>query len=218
MSEPEPNFSRINRKRGRNRSNKILNVLTGIVILLIIIVAIPILTNNKNEDADQVIEKKPLTKEEMVGSGGSETAGQDIEQVELPKETEDEEVHTDSAAEESSDVLKYVASDDSNIVESIIDSSWTPIGTSQTGEHVSLYDGKSADWLEKKQALAYAVGMSEDDLIFNKIKNGGTAQKSIGIISSRDGTKKYRVFLEWVDGQGWKPVQMDVLRSLDFDY
>lgn len=218
MNEPEPNFSRMNRKKGQNRSNKILNTLTVIVVLLIIIVAIPIFTNSKNDKADQVIEKKPLTKEEMVGSASSEPLKEDAEQVEVLKVTENEEVHTEPIAEEASGVLKYVASDDANIIETVIDSSWSPIGTTQTGEHVSLYDGTSADWNEKKQALAYAVGFSEESLNFKRVKNGGSAQKSVGILSTKNGEEKYRVFIEWVDGQGWKPVQVDVLHSLDFDY
>ena len=141
MNEPEPNFSRMNRKQGRKRSNKVLNILTGIVVVLIMIVLIPILTNSKNDEADQTNEKKPLTKEEMVGGESSEAPKDDKEQVEAPKETEDEEVHMDPADEEASGVLKNIASDDENIVESIIDSSWAPIGSSQTGEHISQYDG-----------------------------------------------------------------------------
>ena len=79
-----------------------------------------------------------------------------------------------------------VPSDDAIIAETITDTAWKPIGTTQTGEHVSLYDGKSVDWNEKKQALAYATGLSQDSMIFWKIKNGGGPQKSIGIVSSRD--------------------------------
>ncbi len=30
--------------------------------------------------------------------------------------------------------------------------------------------------------------------------------------------RKYRVYLEWVDEKGWKPVKMDILNTLDFEY
>lgn len=218
MNEPESNFSRMNRKRGRNRSNKILNILTGVVVLLIIIVAIPIFTNSENDKSEQVVEKKPLTKEEMVGGASPDSTQENSEQAVIPKETEVEDIPIDSTVDETSSIVEKVTSDDPNVVESIIDSSWTPIGTSQTGQHVSLYDGESDDWHEKKRALAYAVGINEESLFFLKIKNGGSPQKSIGIISTKDREKKYRVFIEWVDGQGWKPVQVDALHSLDFDY
>lgn len=218
MNEPESNFSRINRKKGRNRSNNILNILTGIVVLLIIIVAIPIFKNSGNDESEQVVEKKPLTKEEMVGGASPDSTQESTEQPVIPKETEVEDIPRDSTVDETMSIVEKVTSDDPNVVESIIDSSWTPIGTSQTGQHVSLYDGESDDWHEKKRALAYAVGINEESLFFLKIKNGGSPQKSIGIISTKDRGKKYRVFIEWVDGQGWKPVQVDVLHSLDFDY
>ena len=71
---------------------------------------------------------------------------------------------------------------------------------------------------KKQQALAYATGLSQDSMIFWKIKNGGGPQKSVGIVSSKDKVEKYRVYLEWVDGKGWKPVKMDVLKTLDFEY
>ena len=119
---------------------------------------------------------------------------------------------------EESGTVTYGPSDDKIIAETVVNTAWKPIGTTQTGVHTSMYDGKSVDWNEKKQALAYATGLSENEMIFKKIKNGGGPQKSIGIVSSRDGSEKYRVYLEWVDEQGWKPVQMDKLTTLEFDY
>ena len=114
--------------------------------------------------------------------------------------------------------VTIVPSEDEFVARRSSITSWKPIGTTQTGEHVSLYDGKSVDWEEKKQAIAYATGLPSDSMIFWKIKNGGGPQKSIGIVSSRDSKEKYRVYLEWIDGQGWKPVKMDILTTLDFDY
>ncbi len=62
------------------------------------------------------------------------------------------------------------------------------------------------------------LDLPEDALIIWKIKNGGSPQKSIGIVSTKDKVEKYRVYLEWVDEKGWKPVKMDVLNTLDFNY
>ena len=68
-----------------------------------------------------------------------------------------------------------------------------------------------SDWNEKTMHISYAINLTEDDIIIWKIKNGGSPQKSIGIVSSKDKVEKYRVYLEWVDEKGWKPVKMDVL-------
>ena len=84
---------------------------------------------------------------------------------------------------------------------------WKPIGTKQTGEHVSKYDGQSDDWHEKRKPYPMATGISEDQMYFDRIQNGGSPQKSEGIVRSKDNSKKLNSDLEWVDGQGWEPVK-----------
>lgn len=96
----------------------------------------------------------------------------------------------------------------------IVNPDWKPVGTNQTGEHESKYDGSSDDWNEKKKAIAYATGIAEGDLIYWRIQNGGGPQKAEGIVSTVDKSKKYKVYIQWVDGQGWKPVKVEVLNSL----
>ena len=49
--------------------------------------------------------------------------------------------------------VTIVPSEDEFVAETVIDNSWQPIGTTQTGEHVSLYDGKSVDWKRKSRQL-----------------------------------------------------------------
>lgn len=231
MTEREPDLSRVERKKGRNR-NKILNSMIAVVVVLIVIATVAIFSDNKSE-----IEPKDI-EETATGSTDNDDVAIDVEDdaednlVEDSKPTTDEETSelanttdTDQVDETTSgDVsdepgsVTSVPSDDAIVAETIIDTAWKPIGTTQTGNHVSQYVVTSVDWNEKKQALAYATGLPEDSMIFWKIKNGGGPQKSIGIVSSRDSTQKYRVYLEWVDGEGWKPVKMDKLTTLDFDY
>ncbi|WP_255485280.1 YrrS family protein [Sporosarcina sp. BP05] len=231
MTEREPDLSRVERKKGRNR-NKVLNSMIAVVVVLIVVATVAIFSGNKSD-------KEPSGIEETAnGSPVNEDVAEDVKDddkdngIEDSKPTSEEEtsepantIETDKADEtttgddsdEPSSVTS-VPSDDAIIAETVTDTAWKPIGTTQTGEHVSLYDVKSVDWNEKKQALAYATGLSQDSMIFWKIKNGGGPQKSIGIVSSRDSSQKYRVYLEWVDGEGWKPVKMDKLTTLDFKY
>ena len=225
MSEPENNYSRLNRKKGPNRANKIMNILIAVVIVLIIITASMIFLggNSKNK----VDEKKSPETEESKGN-----ATEDNE--EDPKADNEEDPKADSGDEDSSTdkddpiedtddadesgVITYKSPEDKVIKETIIDTGWEPVGTKQTGEHVSLYDGTSDDWHEKIEAISYATGLSKDDMIIKKIRNGGNPQKSVGIVSSKDEAKKYRVYLDWVDDEGWQPVKMDILATLEFDF
>ena len=43
---------------------------------------------------------------------------------------------------------------------------WEPIGQQQTGEHVSLYDGKSADWNEKNEQLPMRLDLPDRRIDF----------------------------------------------------
>ncbi|MER2088600.1 MAG: DUF1510 family protein [Sporosarcina sp.] len=235
MTERGPDFSRVERKKGRNRTNRMLNILIAVVVLLIIITASLIFTgNDDNQTAD---EKEVANTEKTNDDSDSEDTGtavvddedednasngeeNDSESTTVNEsgETEDPDASEDGKDDEGAGMVTYGPSDDKVVAETVVNAAWKPIGTTQTGDHVSLYDGSSVDWNEKKQALAYATGLSQDSMIFWKIKNGGGPQKSVGIVSSKDSSEKYRVYLEWIDGQGWKPVKMDKLTTLDFDY
>ena len=50
------------------------------------------------------------------------------------------------------------------------------------------------------------------------IQNGKKKKKSIGVVSSKNKEEKYRVYLQWVDGEGWKPEKMETLKTLDGAY
>ncbi|EAR63631.1 hypothetical protein B14911_06818, partial [Bacillus sp. NRRL B-14911] len=89
--------------------------------------------------------------------------------------------------------------------------SWQPVGTSQTGEHTAVYEG--VDWNEMVQAITYATGIPESNMTIWFLGNNGPNQ-SVGTVSTKDQQEKYRVYIEWVDGQGWKPVKMEELNSV----
>ncbi len=232
MSEQKPEFSRVRRKRQNNKGNKMLNWMIAIVVLLIVLVGVKILSSDSTPENKEsaITETTPddetgsiESSEDEKNSGSSDQAN-DSEDEDSSKEgaVSDDSEDSDDSSQKKEDkkegTVTYTASEDAVVDETVSNTSWEPVGTSQSGNHVSQYDGKSIDWKEKQKALAYATGMSENELIFWKIKNGGSPQKSIGIVSSKDKSKKYRVYLEWVDGEGWKPTQMDVLNTLDFDY
>lgn len=220
MTDPENNFSRLNRKKGRKRADKVLNILIVAVVVAIIITATIIFTGG-NDEMDKKNEEDPLTTEETkenVSKDEDESEENDgsLDEENMGDATDDPEVIAEEKDE--SGVVTYLYSDDEIIEQSIVDPSWQPIATTQTGEHVSVYDKNSVDWKEKQEAIADATGLSIEDTITWKIKNGGSPQKSIGIVSSKDEAEKYRVYLEWIENEGWQTVKMDVLKTLDFDY
>ena len=212
--------SRSNRPKKPNRMNKILNALIGLVVVLIVITAGIIFfgddeseqANSKNETEETASELEDTENVEE-----PETTSDEIGSEEIASEDESTEESTESTTEEDGSVTT-LPSEDEVVSESIDNSAWEPIGTSQTGEHTSVYTEGHIDWDEKVKALAYATGLSSDNMIVWRIENGGGPQKSIGVVSSNDKEEKYRVHLQWIDQEGWKPEKLETLKTLNGAY
>jgi hypothetical protein len=134
---------------------------------------------------------------------------------EKEKEKEEETTKEDST---TGGTVTSTPSDDPIVAERVVNTAWKPVGTTQTGEHASVYSEGHVDWNEKINAISYTTGLSADNMIVWIIQNGGGPQKSIGVVSSKNKEEKYRVYLQWVDGQGWKPEKMETLKTLDGAY
>lgn len=217
--------SRLNKKNRKKKGNTILNVLIGVVLLLIIIVVVNIVTDKGPETAN--VENKTPNNEEVksedVNSNISSKEDEEKATNQDEENTVEEEVakedQTTSNSENSTNIespqVINEQSDNPNVEESTIDPNWKPIGTTQTGEHVSSYDSQSVDWAEKIEALSYGTGLDADNMYVKFLGNGGSPQKSVGTVTSKDGKQIYRVQLEWIEGQGWKPTKKEKLKSLD---
>ena len=232
MPEKNTKFdTRLDQRNHKRKKNNILNILIGIVILLIIVVTVNIITgDNEKESADQPtssleeenkdnesIEQDVESTEESDTSTDSTESSSD-EETNTNTNTEPEiEEETESAKTEGNeaDTVTSEPSNDTNIDSVISDSEWQPIGTEQTGEHVSSYDSTSVDWNEKVKALAYAANLDSSNMYVKFIGNGGSPQKSVGTVTSKDGSEIYRISLEWVDGEGWKPTKKEKLNKLE---
>lgn len=241
-NEEKPYPSRLNKKKEKNRSNSILNIMIGLVFALILIIGVSMLFSGGDDQANQSEEVaiSTGTEEQTSGSddGESASAGDEDEDAEAKaeeeaaKKAEEEAKAKEEAAkkakeekekEEEGSVTKggTITREDSSdpiVDETVINTSWEPVGTKQKGDHVSVYQKDSVDWNEKVKAVSYATGLDSNNMYVMMIKNGGGPQKSIATVQSKDESEKYRVHLEWVDGEGWKPVKMDVLKTLQGAY
>ncbi|OTY58419.1 YrrS family protein [Bacillus thuringiensis] len=89
--------------------------------------------------------------------------------------------------------------------------SWKPIGTEQGAKPEMKFKEGTVDWSEMKKAISYAVDVPESQLIFDFIGNNGN-NKAYGNIRDKQNNKKYKVNIDWVENQGWKPVSVQVVR------
>ena len=89
--------------------------------------------------------------------------------------------------------------------------SWKPIGTKQGTKPEMKFKEGTVDWSEMKEAISYAVDVPEAQLIFEFIGNNGN-NKAYGNIRDKQSNKKYKVDIDWVENQGWKPVSVQVVK------
>lgn len=212
--------SRLNNRKKKN--NTILNVLIGIVLLLIIVVIVNLVTsdddkNNSATEKEDTESVSDIKDSEEVPEQDKELTTEEIEEDGEQSEptTEDNDSANEPDSSTDSPLVTTEESGDPNVESVMVDSSWEPIGTSQAGEHVSSYDKDSVDWKEKVDALAYAANLDPSNMHVKFLGNGGSPQKSIGTVTSKDGSEIYRISLEWVDGQGWKPTKKEKLIAVE---
>ncbi|MBK5431680.1 YrrS family protein [Bacillus sp. TH25] len=89
--------------------------------------------------------------------------------------------------------------------------SWKPIGTGQGAKPAMKFKEGTVDWNEMKKAISYAVDVPEGQLIFDFIGNNGE-NKAYGNVRDKQSNKKYKVDIDWVENQGWKPVSVQVVK------
>ncbi|KPU56100.1 YrrS family protein [Bacillus wiedmannii] len=89
--------------------------------------------------------------------------------------------------------------------------SWKPIGTVQGAKPEMKFKEGTVDWSEMKQAISYAVDVPESQLIFDFIGNNGD-NKAYGNVRDKQSNKKYKIDIDWVENQGWKPASVQVVK------
>ncbi|MGE1109323.1 YrrS family protein [Bacillus wiedmannii] len=89
--------------------------------------------------------------------------------------------------------------------------SWKPIGTEQGAKPEMKFKEGTVDWSEMKKAISYAVDVPESQLIFDFIGNNGN-NKAYGNVRDKQSNKKYKVDIDWIENQGWKPASVQVVK------
>ncbi|MFS0644178.1 YrrS family protein [Siminovitchia sp. 179-K 8D1 HS] len=197
--------SRSELRAKRRKTNIILNTLIAIVIILILIVGGRIFFGGDNPNEPDVAANPPDSKKIADQEKNDQTKKSLNEENEAPKESEEE---PEEKIEKESD--------EPNVEKVIIDPNWEPVGTEQTNGHQPSYNKGTVDWNEKLKAVSHAVDIPEDNMILWWIEGGEDRQnQAIATVSARGSEDTYRVFIEWVDGEGWKPTEVKKLIQND---
>lgn len=146
---------------------------------------------------------------------GQETEDNETE-TNVPEEAEEEENSSDETEQPTSESGNMVSpSDDPAVKEVITNPNWPAYPTAQTGEHVSTYEKGHIDYEEKLKAIFSVIDLQQENSIVLRVNNNGSAENAIAVVTSMDKEQKYRVSIEWVDNEGRKPIQVEVLSTLE---
>jgi cytoskeletal protein RodZ len=201
--------SRVELRNKKRRTNFMLNIFIAVVFTLVLVVASQLFFGGREEKMEA---KNDLDQEDTLISSKENQE----EDVDNQKKQEDEEKEEDQVQNVEEDPFKgatITEGGEGSDVEQVIENpNWKPIGTKQTGEHYATYDKNSLDWKEMEQALSYATGISIEDMTIRWLGNNGSPQDAKGTIESKSSGAKYRVYITWIDGQGWKPTKVEVLK------
>lgn len=224
-------YTRVNKFEKRRKNTKLMSILIiagSFLIILLIGLWIfgpdedPEQPNNIASSNDNTTESEEQAEEENIDEAATET-GQDSADSE-ESSSQNEEGESDGSESETDDKNENMqdpgekeqvdpAANDDVVVEAYT-KEWQPIGTEQEGPHSVVYEDGSQDRLEMEKALQYATGLSEDNIITWWLQRNGD-QKVIGTVSDKAETQTYRVYISWVDNQGWQPTLVEVLSEND---
>ncbi|EAD5842545.1 TPA: YrrS family protein [Listeria innocua] len=189
--------SRSKQNTKRKKTNLVLNLLIIVVSLLIIGSLYFVLFKTESDPTQQE----------------NKTASSNAKKEDAAKSTKTSEKKSTSSDEKTTETTK---SDDPNVAK-VITKDWKPIGTEQTGDHVNSYSSTSVDWQEKRKAFSAATDIPISNTSLWFVEQGADpATQAIGTLSTKENPDKaYRVYITWVDGEGWQPTKVEELKSND---
>jgi len=198
------NHSRLNKYEKRSKNTKTISILFIIgSILLVFLIAILIF--DREESAENNPENK--TTELTI----QETEPEDDEKEEDMSDSNEGE--TDEEGEDEKIVKEKAEPSDDNVIEAYT-ANWSPVDTEQEGEHTTQFEKDSTDWKEMEYAASIATEINENDMVTWWIEGAGE-QQAIATVSDSNESQTYRVFLTWVDNEGWQPTKVEILKEND---
>ncbi|WPK11627.1 DUF1510 family protein [Lysinibacillus louembei] len=208
------------RQQKTNPMNRLLNYLIALVIVLIGITSYIIFFTGD----DKAVEKEPAEQQadhdvntndvDEQNDDTNEETQNDTNAVDEPESSEDAQ-QTENANEENTATDVITQSADPLVDEVVVNPNWQPTKTAQTGPHTSVFQEGHIDYEEKLATIFAILPIEQSNSIIWQIKNNGGADTAIAVVSSNDKTEKYRVSIEWVANEGWKPVKLEKLNTIE---
>ncbi|MCA0982664.1 DUF1510 family protein [Halobacillus yeomjeoni] len=216
MSNENERYSRSSRFEKKRRGTKLMSWLIGVGSIMLI-VFISLMVFGGEDQPGKAVEPDGESKVEentTVDDSEDESAQEDVDQT-----TNDENKSGNESTDKSNndeETMTVEESSDENVIR-IIKKDWEPVPTEQEiqGQHQIKYDDETQDWEEMLQAVTKATDLSKEEMYIWRIGRGNQPQQALATVSDSDKTNHYRVTLEWVDGEGYRPVQVEEMKEVD---
>ncbi|AZB43712.1 DUF1510 family protein [Bacillus sp. FJAT-42376] len=200
------NKTRYGNRDKRRKTNIVLNVLIGVVLILIVAVGSQLILGGDKKQSSSSKVSDQQTREEQTNQ---ETASAQAEKENTDSQNTDDQQSEEAKPEDEEEQPAEPAQEDKAKEEGTEKSKWEPVGTEQKGEHTTVYDKGSADWKEMTKAMSAATGIPEDNMTIWFLGNNGSPNDAKGTISPKNSSEKYQVTLRFIENEGWKPLTVN---------
>lgn len=214
--------SRLRKNEKRRKNSKFITYLGSFAVFLVLLL-IGVWIFGGGDDDNKASEKTDaetaresflvVEDEEEEETSNSEDEANNENEDNSEDAVEDETDSSDNDENEEDVVVQETEGSDDNVKEAYM-GNWAASGTVQTGPHTTVYEGGSQDRIEMKEAASIATGIPTENLIEWWVENGGD-QKVIATVSDREETETFRVFLSWIDDEGWQATKIETLIEND---
>jgi len=202
------NHSRLNKYEKRRKNTKAISIFIILgVILLVLLIAL--MTFGGNDQETEQSEQKEPEKDD------SELVIQESDEDKNEKEKNESDTSEDDDTDTEEDLERESAEPSDENVSEAYTANWEAVGTEQEGEHTTQFKKESQDWKEMEQAASIATEIDEGDMTTWRIENGGAPDKTIATVSDGNETEVYRVYLTWINKEGWQPTKVEILKEND---
>lgn len=223
--------NRLNKYEKRRKNTKTISLLLIVGGILIIALLAIFLFGGNDEEAEK---EEPSTESASENNSSNDKATNDDTNDDTTADNDNTSAEDDSSSSESDDPSKsdddqstmdddtnnddvekevVEGTDDPNVKEAYT-ADWEPIGTEQEGPHAKKFAEGTQDRIEMEKAIRVATGIQEGNMFTWRVENGG-GQDVIGTVSNKAQEKTYRVYLSWVENEGYQPTKVEVLKEND---
>lgn len=206
--------SRSERQMKRRRNERFLFSSIAIAVLFVFMLVFFIFKGNNDAKVADGGENDTNDSTELVETDSDVNSKEPVKDATTEiDETDSNSNSTNFSTDDFSDdiVIQSIESSDENVIEAFV-GNWSPMGTTQEEPHTVNYDQESQDWLERREALLYVTKINEDDLIEHWHGNGGE-QKVIAVIEDKPSGDLYRIYLSWIENEGWQPTLVELIKE-----